>query len=34
MNTRGEWYEIGAVTSGSPSSPAHNAPDDGQYAER
>ncbi|HLE39901.1 MAG TPA: hypothetical protein VI956_00195, partial [Nitrospirota bacterium] len=30
----GAWYETGAVSPGSPSSPAHNAPDDRQYSKR
>src|SRR3970282_370628 len=31
---RGAWYETGAVSPDSPSSPAHNAPDDRQYSKR
>src|SRR3989304_4951860 len=34
MKTRGAWYETGAVSLDSPSSPAHTAPDDRQYSER
>src|SRR3990172_6822425 len=34
MKTRRAWYETGAVSPDSPSSPAHNAPDDRQYSKR